>query len=63
MAIRLSNIKVNGDLYKSSYSGEVEGKLDWSVLKKKMKRKEIRDEEYRQLLQRIDCKESGGKEY
>ena len=37
MAIRLSNIKANGDLYKSSYSGEVEGKLDWSVFKKKWK--------------------------
>ena len=35
MAIRLSNIKANGDLYKSSYSREVEGKLDWSVFKKK----------------------------
>lgn len=33
----LSNIKANGDLYKSSYSGEVEAKLDWSVFKKKWK--------------------------
>lgn len=28
ITIRLSNIKVNGDLYKSSYRGEVEAKLD-----------------------------------
>lgn len=28
IVIRLSNIKVNGDLYKSSYREEVEAKLD-----------------------------------
>lgn len=28
ITIRLSNMKVNGDLYKGSYRGEVEAKLE-----------------------------------